>query len=140
MDVSVEQYNTSLQELTVSNNKRQKALENGKIVDSKYNDLMVEARSENKYLFIFFYLEGCSGCTVLRYLIQNNPQIIENLQKHKVLMVNMTETITSMSNKLNIYSYPSYFILDPDGNVIKKNTGCDVNNGAENNFLDWLNN
>ena len=140
MDISVEQYNASLQELTVSNNRRQKALENGKVIDSKYNDLMVEARSENKYLFVFFYLDGCSGCTVLKYLIQNNPQIIQSLQRYKVLMVNMTETITSMSNKLNIYSYPSYFILDPDGNVIKKDAGCDVNNGAENNFLNWLNN
>jgi thioredoxin-related protein len=137
-DEEIQLYQSALSDLEKKQKDKELAFVNGKQTEIDYFHIIENAKLNNKNIFLLFYLENCSGCTVIKYLINYNSEIQEILKDYEVLLINMSKTITSLSNKYNIYTYPSYFIIDASENILKKNTGCLTKNGADNNLINWF--
>jgi len=131
-------YQSALSDLEKKQKDKELAFMNGKQVEIDYFHTLETSKSSNKNIFLLFYMDGCPGCTVIKYLINYNSEIQEILKDYEVLLINMSKTVTQLSNKYNIYTYPSYFIIDGSENILKKNTGCFTKGGADNNLINWF--
>ncbi len=137
--IKKETYLTSLTKLRDRETLHDNAVSNGKKFLQLYKNSLEESKILNKHIFLLFYVTGCDGCNVVRYLMENNQDIKNILANYIVLEYDVSETITKLTDKYNLYSYPSYFILDSEEKVINKKIGISVKNGPENDFLKWLN-
>jgi thiol:disulfide interchange protein len=138
--IKEETYLTSLTKLRDRETLHDNAVEKGKKFLEIYKNSLEESKILNKHIFLLFYVTGCDGCNVVRYLMENNQEIKNILANYIVLQCDVSETVTKLTDKYNLYSYPSYFILDGEEKVIKKKIGIKVKNGPEKDFLDWLKN
>lgn len=135
----IQAYESALSELENKQKNKELAMINGKQVEIDYFHAIENSKASNKNIFILFYMDGCAGCTVIKYLVEYNEEITKILEDYEILLINMSKTSTQLSNKYNVYNYPSYFIIDSSENILKKNTGCFTKNGADRNLINWLN-
>lgn len=137
----IQDYNKALNELINRQAEKDKAITNASQTQQQYEFVLSEAKKNNRNIFLLFYLDGCSGCTVIKHLVLYHEEINKILdENYEVLLINMTTNKTHLANKYNLYSFPSCFIIDQSEKIIKKNIGCPVVGGVENNFLRWLQN
>jgi thiol:disulfide interchange protein len=131
-------YLESLERLKAKENIKKQSIENGEKFLAQYKETLEKSKKENKKIFLLFYLEKCDGCNVVKYLIDNNRMVRDCLDKYLVLTCNISKTRTGLVEKYNVYSYPSYFIIDSSQKILKKNTGISVEGGPEINIINWL--
>lgn len=133
-------YEEALNRLIENNKQRSIAIQKGYEYEILYNKALVKIKdTENRNIFLFFHMENCDGCTVMRYLINNSPDIAKALENFEVISIPVSECRTSLTDKFDVYSFPSYFIIDKDEKKVKSYIGCNVSGkGPEFNFLNWL--
>jgi thioredoxin-related protein len=105
------------------------ASENGKKFLEEYKKALETAKKDNKQIFLLFYMVGCDGCNVIKYLLDNNDSIKNILSNYIVLYYNATQTRSSLVQKYNIDSEK----------VIKQKLGIKVFDDPSVDFLAWLN-
>jgi|688.fasta_scaffold00568_61 hypothetical protein len=115
------------------------ASENGKKFLEEYKKALETAKKDNKQIFLLFYMVGCDGCNVIKYLLDNNDSIKNILSNYIVLYYNATQTRSSLVQKYNIYSYPACLIINDSEKVIKQKLGIKVFDDPSVDFLAWLN-
>lgn len=131
-------YDDAIQELLEREQKTKQARKRGLEYNDLYNKALIDSHHQNKHIFILFYLDGCSGCYVIKHLMKYNESIKNYLDNYIVLQFDMSVAHSNLTQKYNIYNYPCYMILDHEENIIKKGFGCIVEYGPENYFLNWL--
>lgn len=136
--ITEEIYLESLEKLREREKSKEDAKENGKKFVALYIDALNKSNAENKHIFLFFYVKGCDGCNVVRYMIQNNQEVKEALKNYIVLQCDVSQTITNLTNQYNLHSYPSYFIINSQEKILKQKVGITVKNGPHKDFLSWL--
>lgn len=122
----IKEYEEALSNVRTSQEAKVKAREAGKQLEDEYNFKIDSMKTTNKQMFILFAMNGCPSCTVLKHLIKYNPDVIKALEPYETLIVNVGEVDTHLVKKMNVYSYPGYFIVDKDEKAIKKNYGCNA--------------
>lgn len=140
VDDAKQEYEEALNRLLENNKQRSIAIQKGYEYEILYNKALIKIKEEeNRNIFLLFHMNNCDGCTIMRYLINNSPDIIEALKNFEVISVPVSECRTNLIDKFDVYSFPSYFIIDKDEKRVKFNTGCNVSGkGPEFNFLNWL--
>ena len=133
-----ETYLKSLAKLEEKEKANKIAFENGKIFTALYDETIKKATDENKQIFLLFTLSGCDGCNVIKYIIDNNQQVKNYLDKYLILNCDVSTTRTNLVQKYNVYSYPAYFIIDSNSKIVKQKIGCSVLGGPETHFINWL--
>jgi thiol:disulfide interchange protein len=136
--IKEESYLTSLTKLRDRETLHDNAVSNGNKFLDIYKKSLQDAKELNKNIFLLFYVTGCDGCNVVRYLIENNPDIKNILSEYVYLECDVSETITKLTDQYNLYSYPAYFIIDHQEKILKQKVGIKVKNGPDKNFLKWL--
>lgn len=136
--VDHETYLKSLARLEEKEKSNKIAFENGKAFMALYKETIQKAKDENKQIFLLFALSGCDGCNVIKYVINNDKQVKNYLDKYLILNCDVSTTRTNLAEKYNLYSYPAYFIIDGNEKIFKQKIGCSVLGGAEKNFINWL--
>lgn len=137
--IDQEKYLKSLAKLEEKEKAKQQAVENGKKFLEEYKKSLETSKKEHKKIFLLFYMEGCDGCNVIKYIIDNNKQVQNYLDKYIVVTCNISKTYTNLAQKYNLYSYPAYFIIDGNEKKLKEKIGVTIQGGAERNLINWLN-
>lgn len=136
--ITKEDYEKSLAKLEDKEKLSILATENGAAFMTQYREALDKAKHDNGHIFILFYMKGCDGCNVVKYLITNNEDIKVSLSKYQILICDLSTTKTSLVQKYNVYSYPYCIIIDSNEKILKQKTGIKVLKGPENDILDWL--
>lgn len=136
--IDQETYLTSLNKLQKKEKAKKEAYENGIKFLDEYKKTLEIATKENKKIFLLFHIQGCDGCNVIKYIIDNNQQVKNYLNKYIVLTCDVSTTQTSLIEKYNLYSYPAYFIINGQEKIFKKNIGITIDGGPERNIINWL--
>lgn len=136
--ISEEDYQKSLAKLETREKLSLLASENGKKFLEEYNNSLAIAKKENKNIFLFFHMNGCDGCNVVKYILDNNDNIKQVLSNYIVLHYNVTETKTNLVQKYNVYSYPACYLVNAEEKVIKQKMGIKVLDGPEKDLSAWL--
>ena len=132
-------YLESLARLEAKEKVKKEARENGIKFLEQYKAALETAKQEHKKIFLLFYMQGCDGCNVIKYIIENNQQVKNYLNKYIVLMCDISNTNTNLAQKYNLYSYPAYFIIDSNEKILKQKLGVGMDGGPEKNLVHWLN-
>ena len=136
--ISEEVYLESLEKLKQKEKLNLEAITNGQQFEEAYLETLKKAKNENKKIFLLFYMEGCDGCNVVKYLIDNSKTIKNYLNKYLLLYCDISKTKTGLAQKYNLYSFPAYFIINSNEKIIKKRFGITVMKDPERDFLSWL--
>lgn len=137
--ITKEEYLKSLSKLEEREKFSILANENGKDFELQYKKTLELIQQNNKQILLLFYMSGCDGCNIIKYLLDNDTSIKEIIyNKYELLMCNITNTKTNLIQKYNIYSYPTCFIIDANEKIVKKKIGIKVINKPENDLLDWF--
>lgn len=133
-------FEAALESLKDQQIQRNMAFIRGAEIDKRYQKALENIQTNGKKLFILFHLDGCDGCTVLKYITRYNTDIVKELyDNYEVLIEEMTNVQTELTNKYSIYSFPTYMVVDKDEKMIKQGFGCYLQGqGVEYNFLQWL--
>lgn len=134
------EFEKALKILEEQQEERNKAFFKGADIERRVSDAISRAKTSGKNVFLLFHIHGCNGCTVINYLVQHDPTIVKVLEDHyEVVLAEMTDAQTELVNKYNVYSFPTYLLLDSDGSVYKQNYGCYLHGlGVAHNLLEWL--
>lgn len=135
----VKEYNEALSSVKTSQEKKIKAREAGKQIEDEYNFKINSMKTTNKQMFVLFTMEGCPACKVIKHLIKYNADVISALDQYETLLVNVGEVDSHLIKKMNVYSYPGYFIVDKDEKIIKKNYGCNALGDPVLPLVNWIN-
>jgi len=136
--ITKEEYDNSVSRLQEKERLNKLYAENGKNFLIQYQDTLQLSKNNKQHIFLLFYMPGCDGCNIIKYLIDNDNQVQNYLKKYMVLMCDVSNTKTNLVQKYNLYSYPAYFIIDSNEKIIKQKIGCSVLGGPERNFINWL--
>jgi thioredoxin-related protein len=133
-------FETALKNLEMQQEERNKAFLKGADIERQIANAVSKAKSNNKKVFILFHIEGCNGCTVIKHLVEYDTAIVKTLEEnYETVLAEMTAVQSSIVNTYNLYSFPSYILLDADGNLFKQNYGCYLHgDGVAHNLLEWL--
>ena len=99
----------------------------GKGIDffkGSYNEALLKAKEENKYLFIDFYATWCGPCKQLKKTFKDK-EVGAYFNKNFVSISIDGETKEGRQLMYNygINSYPTLLIVDSNGNIKTKSTG-----------------
>lgn len=100
---------------------------------SAYGDLREAlnlAKRDKVYVFLYVEMSGCIECKRQKVVFDDDEVKKELFRKVQYHVLDDTE----IEEKYKIESFPTYFLLDHDGNVIRKNTGYK----GKKPFLEWL--
>lgn len=82
-----------------------------------YEDALVQARTENKKLFIDFWATFCPICLAINKNILTKPAISESLQHFVMLKVdgtyNANKPYDLLREKFSIQGFPTFLLIDP---------------------------
>lgn len=136
--VTKEEYDNSFSKLQEKDRLNKLYAENGRNFLAQYQETLTLAKNNKQHIFLLFYMTGCDGCNIIRYLIDTNTQVQNYLKKYIVLTCDVSNTKTNLVQKYNLYSYPAYFIIDSNEKIIKQKIGLSVDGGPERNLINWL--
>ena len=131
-----QQYLDSLEEVKKVQLQRNIAVENGKVLQAEYDYKLAKIKTNDGKIFILFTMEGCSACSVVKYITTYDNDIVNELSTYEIIKVENAQT--QLTEKYNIYSYPTYFVIDKDENVLKRSMGCNALTDPAKHFLLWL--
>jgi len=137
--ISEDQYIKSLTKLQEKEKLSLLASENGHKFLEQYKNALDTAKKDNKNIFLLFYMMGCDGCNIVKYLADNNDSVKNALSNYIILYYNVTQTKTPLVQKYNIYSYPTCLIINSTEKIIKQKIGIKVGDDPSVDFLAWLN-
>lgn len=90
------------------------------------NDLdsaLISAQKDNKLVFIDFYTDWCGYCKQMDSVTYSDPEVKEMFaQKYVLVRINGDQNPDIVS-KFHIYGYPTFVILNSNGNEIKRQEG-----------------
>lgn len=97
-----------------------------------YDDAMELARSQGRNVYVLFGGEHCPWCHRQKEVLLRDG-VADSLSDYLACHVDISEE-RALSVKYRVRSIPASFILEPDGDVVKKNVGY----MDEQKFLNWL--
>lgn len=98
-----------------------------------YQEGLAIARKLNKNIFLFFHANWCGWCNKLENESLKNPEVKELMKNYVIVYVD-TDQEKEIAKKYGINELPKYFILAPNGQIIK--TGRGYLNAPQ--FKQWL--
>jgi len=102
--------------------------EKNKVQWSSYDDALVKARKENKFVMVDFFAQWCKWCKELDKTTYSDPKVAQALNadfvpvkvdsesKDKVTYEMRQITMSELADKYKVASYPTVYFLDKDGN------------------------
>ncbi|MGC2422901.1 MAG: DUF255 domain-containing protein [Nitrospirota bacterium] len=120
--------------------------EKDKVQWFSYDDALVKARKENKFVMVDFFAQWCKWCKELDKTTYSDPKVaqainadfvpvkVDSESLNKVTYEMRQITMSQLADKYSVSSYPTVYFLDKDG---KK---AEVLNGylAPDEFLKYL--
>jgi thioredoxin-related protein len=131
-------YLKSLKKLEDKEKLKDLAIQNGYNFLEHYNKALQISKTENKHIFLLFYIPGCDGCNVIKYLIDNDKQIQNYLNKYIILDCDISKTLMRLNHTYNIYSYPTCLIINHQEKILKQKIGITVKDNPASDFINWL--
>jgi thioredoxin-related protein len=135
----IKEYEEALIEVRNVQLQKVKARELGKAVEEEYQFKIASMKQTDKQMFMLFAMDGCPSCKILKHLITYNEDIIEALKPYEVMIINVSQADTHLIKKMNVYSFPGYFVIDKNEQVLKKNYGCNVLHDPVLPLVNWIN-
>lgn len=135
----LQEFQEAFNAVKISQERKVKAREAGKKIEEEYQFKIHSMKSTDKQMFILFAMDGCPACKVLKHLVTYNKDVIEALEPHEVMIVNVSDVECQLIKKYNVYSYPAYYMIDKDENTIKKNYGCNALADPVLPLVNWIN-
>lgn len=86
-----------------------------------YEEAVKISKIENKKIFLLFYGEYCGPCNKIKEEL-TKPEVLRILDNYVVCYVDLLKE-KELRKKYNINSVPTFFILDQNEKIIKKNSG-----------------
>ncbi len=86
--------------------------------DMTLDEALEKAGAEGKYVFIDFHIDGCGPCKKMEETVFPNPVCGEFMNRHFVpIMIDAGDdgAGTELAERHNVFIFPSYLILSPDG-------------------------
>ena len=97
-----------------------------------YQDALVLAKDDDKKIFLLFTSENCPWCDKQKDVL-TNPELVKKLKDYVVCFVDSKKE-KELSKTYKVRSVPSYFILDKQEKILKKNIGYK----SKEEFLNWI--
>ena len=97
-----------------------------------YEDAIILSKEQNKKLFLFFTADYCGWCHKQKQVIMEQ-EVLYVLQNYIVCFVDTTKR-EDLSKKYKVKTIPAYFVVDTDGQILRKNIGYK----EKQDFLVWL--
>lgn len=135
----ISEYEQALILVRESQQQKIKNREAGKKIEEEYNFKINSMKQTDKKMFILFAMDGCPACKVLKHLVSYNEDVIKALEPHETLIVNVSTAESHLVKKMNVYSFPAYYMIDKDEKIIKQNYGCNALGDPILPFVNWIN-
>lgn len=92
-----------------------------KFYDKAWQDVMAKAKAEHKLIFMDIYATWCGPCKMLKRETFSDAGVAKYFNEHFVNVSYDGEKGDGLmlARKFDIQGYPSLFILDEQGNMIK---------------------
>jgi thiol:disulfide interchange protein len=135
----IKEFEEALIEVRAVQEQKIKARELGKTIEEEYQFKITSMKQTDKQMFILFAMDGCPSCKILKHLITYNEDVIEALKPYETMIINVSQIDTHLIKKMNVYSFPGYFVIDKDEKVLKKNYGCNVLHDPVLPLVTWIN-
>lgn len=93
--------------------------------DLSYEEVLNQAKEENKPVFLYFHFDGCGACIQMERSVFNNEKVAEYFNQSFIChSVNTRKGVGIETNKLyNIKLHPTFLFLDSEGNPLHKIVG-----------------
>lgn len=83
------------------------------------SEALQKAKTSDKQVFAVFESDTCTYCHQLRQNTLNDAQVMEKLNESYVVVIINVNDSPEIASKYNVYSTPTMFILDSEGNELK---------------------
>lgn len=87
------------------------------------SEALQKAKTNDKEVFAVFESDTCTYCHQLRQNTLNDAQIMDKLNESYVVVIINVNDNPEIAGKYNVYSTPTMFILDSEGNELKSIEG-----------------
>lgn len=87
------------------------------------SEALQKAKTSDKQVFAVFESDTCTYCHQLRQNTLNDAQVMEKLNESYVVVIINVNDSPEIASKYNVYSTPTMFILDSEGNELKSIEG-----------------
>lgn len=87
------------------------------------SEALQKAKTSDKQVFAVFESDTCTYCHQLRQNTLNDAQVMEKLNESYVVVIINVNDSPEIASKYNVYSTPTMFILDSEGNELKSIKG-----------------
>lgn len=96
-------------------------------IDLQWNNnidsALISAQKSNKLVFIDFYTDWCGYCKQMDSVTFSDPHVKERFAMKYILVKINGDQNPDVVSKFQIYGYPTFVILDSNGNEIKRQEG-----------------
>lgn len=97
-----------------------------------YQDALVLAKDHDRDIVLLFTSDNCPWCDKQKDVL-TDPEVVAKLKNYVVCFVDLRKE-KDIAKNYRVRSVPSYFLIDKEEKIIKKNVG--YKNKSE--FLNWL--
>ncbi len=96
-----------------------------KFYDKSWQEVLAKAKAEHKPIFMDIYATWCGPCKMLKRETFTDKEVARYFNEHFVNVSYDGETGDGLmlARKFGIEAYPSLFILDEQGNMVKMAVG-----------------
>lgn len=96
-----------------------------KFATGSWNEILVQAKAENKPIFVDFYTEWCGPCKMMSKQVFTDKEVAKYYNTNFIsVKINAETQEAELVGKSGITAYPSLFYFNADGQVINKQVGA----------------
>ncbi len=96
-----------------------------KFATGSWNEILVQAKAENKPIFVDFYTEWCGPCKMMSKQVFTDKEVANYYNTNFIsVKINAETQEAELVGKSGITAYPSLFYFNADGQVINKQVGA----------------
>jgi thioredoxin 1 len=98
--------------------------EDVKWAEGSWSEILAQAKSENKHIFIDFYTTWCGPCKQLDKITYVDDATVEYLNSIIAVKYDAEKGFgETLADDFKIVAYPSMVLIDPDGNEVDRHIG-----------------
>jgi thiol-disulfide isomerase/thioredoxin len=90
-----------------------------------WKDILVQAKTENKPIFVDFYAEWCGPCKMMSKQVFTDKEVANYYNANFIsVKIDAEKQELELVEKTGITAYPSLYYFSPDGKVLNKQVGA----------------
>ena len=87
-----------------------------------YNEALIQAKKENKIVYVFIGTANCPFCNKLKETTLSNKDVIDAINKD-FIPIYLSVDIDDIPAQFNLHFYPAHYFVDKNSKIIYQTAG-----------------